>query len=358
MTIRELIRELSEADAAPGDESEVRGILRRELKDNVDEIEVDNFGNLVTRKAGLTEEGPKVMIAAHMDEVALRVEYIEHNGLLRFVKTGNIDDRMLSARNVLIKTKRAKIAGVIGMVAPHLLLLGEGDKVVPHQKLSVDIGANSRDEVLGMGVRVGDPITLPSQMFELANGYITCKAVDNRVGCAAMIEIMKSLSKEHHEASVYAVGTVQEEVGFRGAKVVSHRLNPDVGIAVDTTAMHPDDSKPRFMLGGGPIIRLLEQVSEVDGIIVNRKLSDYLIKSAEESNVPYQALVRPFGGTDASVTQLAKNGVLSCSVEVPSRYIHTPVGVFQLNDVRMVCDLIVAFIKSLSKSTVDSLYAF
>ena len=223
-TIRdiELLEELSLTPAISGFEDEMREILKRELIDYVDEIEIDTMGNVISTKIG-EENAPTVMLASHMDEIGLMVKYIDDDGYIKFIKIGGINDQMLINQAVIIHTDDGQVPGVIGSKPPHVTKPEERNKVITYDQMFIDIGANNKEEAEEM-VSVGDMITFRSWFEEYPNNKVMGKALDNRIGCYVMMEIMKRVESR---ATIYGVGTVQEEVGLKGAKVSSYALNPD-----------------------------------------------------------------------------------------------------------------------------------
>jgi len=223
---------LSDACGVTGRESGVREILSEMLKPYVDSIRVDRMENLIAVKEG-KPDAPKIMLAAHMDEVGLMVKTITKDGFLQFSKLGGIDDRILAAQKVAVYTQKGVLSGVVGSKPPHIQKEDDRKKIMAFDDLFIDVGASSREDVVNLGVSVGDPIGFDVRCVELCNQNMLGKAFDNRAGCAALVETMKL--KKDCDCTIYAVGTVQEEVGLRGAGTAAYGLDPDLGLALDVT---------------------------------------------------------------------------------------------------------------------------
>lgn len=341
-----LLKELTQAEANSGREESVRKILVRELTGKVDSLFIDPLGNVIAQKKGSMENGPKVMITAHMDEIGAQVSSIQKKGLINFLKIGFIDDRIFPTRVVTIHTSSGDVDGVIGMPAPHLLTDSERQGKIPIDKLSIDIGAQSREETEEYGVQVGDMISFKGQFFQLKNNIVLTKSVDDRVGVMVLIEVINKLAQESHQATVFAVGTVQEEVGMRGAITATYQIMPDIAFPLDVTAQDPTDDN--IHLGLGPILRLFELGAYGSGIIVSQQLRDFILKIAREKNIPFQLVVRGGGRTEASEIHLIGKGFPACAIEVPARYIHTISELVKLEDIKSTINLVTALIQNIT----------
>lgn len=341
-TMKELLKRLSNAPGVSGFEENVREIIFKELDDIVDEIKTDEMGNLIAVKNG-EPNGKKIMLAAHMDEIGLMVRYIDENGFIRFSKIGGINDQMLLNQAVYIPTKNGNINGVIGSKPPHIMKKSEREKILAYDKMFIDIGATSRDDAQKR-VNVGDPIIIKQEFEELGNSLVKGKALDNRVGCAIIIEVLKQLDTN---ATIYGVGTVQEEVGLKGAKTSAFSINPDIAIAVDVTIAgdHPGvkEEEATSKAGKGPAIVLAD--GSGDGLITHPMIKKLLIDTAEEENIPYQLEVSEGGTTDGTAIHLTRQGIPTGVISPPSRYIHTPVSVIHMEDVENSVKLILAVLK-------------
>ena len=340
-----LVEELCMAPGISGHEEKIAEIIERELKDVADDIEIDKMGNIIATKKGSSKKGPKVMLAAHMDEIGLMVKYIDDNGYLRFSKIGGINDQLLMNRTVVVHSQNGDVTGVIGSKPPHITKAEERNKIIPYDKLFIDIGAKDKEEAENM-VCIGDPITFKCFFEEFPNDLIMCKALDNRLGCYVMMEVLKRVDSK---ATVYGVGTVQEEVGLKGAKVVSYKLDPDMAFALDVTLTgdYPgvQIEEVPIVIGEGPVFILIDASGR--GIMTPKIIRDLLTATGDKEGIPYQLEVSDGGTTDGSSIHLTKEGIPTGVLSVPTRYIHSTVSVASMEDVENTIKLIVAAINSL-----------
>jgi len=340
--MKKLLKKLSNAPGVSGFEDEVRELIFNELDGFVDEIKIDEMGNLIAIKNG-KPEGKKIMLAAHMDEIGLMVRYIDEKGFIKFSKIGGINDQMLLNQDVYIQTPKGDVNGVIGSKPPHKMKKSEKNKVFEYDKMSIDIGAESRKQAQEM-VRVGDPIIIKQEFDDLGKSLVKGKALDNRVGCAVLIEVLKQVDSK---ATIYGVGTVQEEVGLKGAKTSAFSINPDMALALDVTIAgdHPGikEEEAPSKLGQGPTIVLVD--ASGDGIITHPTVKKLLLSVAQEENIPYQLEVSEGGTTDGTAIHLTRQGIPTGVISPASRYIHTPVSVVNLEDIENTVKLILAVLK-------------
>jgi endoglucanase len=321
-----LLEKLSNARGVSGNEAEVREILIDTVKSRVDAYRVDSIGNLITFKKarGARRAALKVMLAAHMDEVGLLIVHHDSNGHLRFRKVGGIDDRVLLSKVVLIG--KDKIPGVIGVKPIHLLKEKERDEIIDFESMTIDIGAKNKEEAQS-AVNIGDYATFATEFATLDSGLAKGKALDDRAGCTVLAEILK----RDYPFDLYGVFTVQEEVGLRGARVAAFAVEPDVAFALEGTVCDDSPKKkdvsPTTRLGEGPAITIADR-----SFIADKRLVDLLIETARENRIPYQIKQPMVGGTDAGRIHITKEGIPSVAVAVPTRYIHTPVSLFDLKD--------------------------
>ena len=267
--IRSLVEKLSNAHGISGFESPVAKIIKEEVAPYVDEVRTDAMGNLVAVKKG---DDFSIMLAAHMDEIGLMVQYVDEHGFIRFVAIGGWFNPVLVSQRVLLHGEKGTVPGVLGMKPPHVMSEEDRKKPVSLADMFIDVGATSPEEVEALGITIGTPITIDREFVPLAGTCVTGKAFDNRAGCVMLIGALREMQTKH---TVYAVFTVQEEVGLKGAKTSSFALNPDV------------------------------QVEIGDG-----------------------------GNTDASAINFERGGIPSVPVSVPARYIHSPVEVIDLKDLQ------------------------
>ena len=345
MSLNKNLEKLSNASGVTGREEEVRNLMIKLMKPHADEIVVDKLENVIAIKRG-KKSSPKVMLAAHMDEVGLMVKTISKEGFLRFTKMGGIDDRILLAQKVIVHTQKGPLQGIIGAKPPHIQKQEERKKVVAYDELFIDIGAKSRENVNTMGVKIGDPASFDVKYAQLGKDVVIGKAFDDRVGCAVMVETLKQLEKT--DCTICAVGTVQEEVGLRGAATAAFGVDPDVGIALDVTVAGDvpgvRDIDTSVQMDKGPTLTVADS-----GLITHPKVLRLLIGAAEENKITYQLETGLPGSTDAARISLTRQGVPSGTVSVATRYIHSPVGMLSLKDAKNSAKLTAAAIKKIQK---------
>lgn len=335
--MKELLKELSETFSVSGRENRVAEIVARELKKHCDSIETDRLGNVIAVKKG---KKPAVMLAAHMDEIGLVVKHIDEKGFIRFGKIGGVDDRILPADKVVVHTRKGPVNGVIGFKPPHLLKEEDRKVAIEYTDLFVDIGAKDKKDA-EKHVELGDYITLDSHFSELQNNCVTCKSFDNRAGVLVLIETMKRLKTANE---IFAVFTVQEEVGLKGARTSAFGLKPDMSIVIDTNIAgdHPNikEGEAPLSIGAGPIIELIEAGGR--GLISDARIKDWLVDAAKKSKVGIQISVDTAGSTDGAMIYISNAGVPTCTVSIPTRYIHSPAEVLNMKDVEDAIKLITA----------------
>jgi endoglucanase len=338
-----LLEKLSNAFGPAGCEDEVRRLLARALQHKVDELTTDALGNLIAFKRGTGPEPRlKVMVDAHTDEVGLMITRIEKNGLLGFRAVGGLHDRLLLAKGVLVSEER--LAGVITAPPVHLTEPEQRKKVIKIEQMAIDIGATDQEEAKGM-VKVGDYAVFDTRFEVLTtNGLRTAKgkAFDDRAGCA----VAAALADEEYAVDLYLSFSAQEEVGLRGARVAAYRIDPDVAIALEGTVCDDSprtvDLSPTTELGKGPAITIMDR-----SFIADPRLVRLLEDTAKAQAIPYQFKQPGVGSTDAGPIHLTRTGVPAVTVSVPSRYIHTPVGLLSLNDYDNLVSLMTATLHAL-----------
>ena len=349
------LKEITEAAGVSGYEAEVRAVMRRYLED-VAEIEQDRIGSLVGKHVGESDR-PRVMLAGHLDEVGFMVKLITKEGFIKFLPLGGWWDQVLLGHRVLVKTAQGERLGVIGAKPPHMLDAEERKKVLEKKDMYIDVGASSSEEVQGMGIRVGDPIIPVSDFQVLSNPkWYLSKAFDNRVGCALGVQALQQVAKEGHPNTVYAVGTVQEEVGLRGAKTSAYLVEPDVAIVLevdiagDVPGIKPEESEVK--MGGGPSLLVYDA-----RMIPNLKLRDLVISTAEELEIPLQMSAMLGGATDGGMIHLNNEGVPTVVIGVPARHIHSHNSMLHRDDYDNTLKLVVALVERLDADTVAGLTA-
>jgi putative aminopeptidase FrvX len=348
----DLLAALDAAIGVSGDERLVADVVTKELDGHYDEHATDALGNQFYTRAG-AEGAPTVMLCAHMDELGFIVQHIEDEGFVRIAPVGYHDARMVVDQDLAIHGSKGAVLGITGAKPAHVLPAEEAKKAIPLHDLHVDVGTTSRDETEALGVRVGDLATFARTGLAL-NGtrVFSGKAVDDRAGCAVMVEVMRRLG-DSPAATVVGVAAVQEELGIRGAGPAASRVKPDVGIAIDVTLCGDtpglEFSRLPISMGKGPAIKFFDWAPEAGyGSAVPRHLTDQMERAAEAAGIPYQREVLMGGATDA--WGIANSGVLSGCISVPSRYIHSAVGCVHLDDVEGAVKLLLAFIDDVGKN--------
>jgi putative aminopeptidase FrvX len=340
----ELMRRLSEAFGPSGQEAEVRDIIKEAVGGHVDEMRVDHLGNLITRKGDPT--APRVMLAAHMDEVGFMINGVDRTGLLRFAKFG-IEDRILPSKAVLVGPKR--IPGIIGVKPFHLQEPSERERVIGADTLYIDIGAKSKEDA-EKHVKLGDYAVFDTKFTLFGSGKVKGRALDDRMGCMVLIETLKNTFAG---LNLYGVFTVQEEVGLRGAAVAAYAVEPRYGVVLEgTICSDTPGSEPHqhgTTQGAGPAISLMDQ-----GTVANRAMVHALVRVAEAKGVPYQYRRVTAGGNDAARIHLAHEGAPCCVLSVPCRYIHSPVAVASLEDFANTVRLLGLFLEEIARGGISA----
>lgn len=349
----QMMKELTDAPGVPGQEEPVRQVMRRYLEP-LGEVLVDNLGGIVGRKVGL-EGGPRVLLAGHLDEIGFMVTRITDEGYLKFQTLGGWWEQVMLAQRVEVWTREGALIGVIGSKPPHILGNDERNKVYEKKNMFIDIGASSRAEAESWGVRPGDAVVPVCPFTVMRNpDLLMAKAWDNRFGCALAIEVLRQLQDQSHPNQVYGAGTVQEEVGLRGAQTITNLVAPDIGFALDTTiagdtpGVGPDDAAGK--LGKGPAVLLYD-----GSMIPHTGLRDLVIDTAQAADIPLQFDKIAGGGTDAGRIHVFGAGVPSLVIGVPVRYIHTHAAIMHRGDFQNAVRLLVEVIKRLDAETVQRL---
>jgi len=334
-----LLKELSEACGVPSREGALRTIVQRELAPFVDSMSTDSMGNVIGFKKG--SGGPKVMIAAHMDEIGFIIKHIDDNGFVRLQPLGGFDPRQLFAQRVLVHPRvGAPVKGVLvyNTKPTHLLNGDEANQPPKLDNFYVDLGMEGK-AVTDL-LRVGDMVTLDRTLERCGNCYIG-KSLDNRVGVFVMLEAMRKLGT--HACDIYPVATTQEEIGLRGATTAAYTIQPDIGVALDTTlatdypGMSGQDVVTR--LGKGAGIKIMDS-----SLICHPKLVDHFVEIAIKNNIPHQMEILPRGGTDGGAIQRSRGGAVTITLSVPTRYIHTVNEMSHATDIQAVIDLLAAYL--------------
>lgn len=338
-----LLRKIIESAGIPGYESEVARLMFNEFKKVSADVHIDSFGNVIARKG---KGKKKIMLAAHMDEVGLLVKHISKEGFISFIKVGGIDDRILPAQRVIIKAKKGDVFGIIGSKPPHLQKEEDRKQPLKYENMFIDIGCQTKEEAQKR-LEVGDAVIFEPNSGVLNGKLYYGKAIDDRVGCYALIKIFEKIKAP---AEIYAVATAQEEVGLKGARTSSFKINPDFAIALDTTVAGDtpqiQERESALKLGAGVAITLIEACGR--GMIVNEKVKNILIGAARDNKIKYQIDVIDGGMTDGAMIYMNREGVPTGVLSVPSRYIHSATSVFHIDDVSAAIDLAIKSVERMA----------
>jgi putative aminopeptidase FrvX len=327
--VKDLIKNLTETFGPSGFEGPIRELIRKEVEQYVDEIRVDALGNLICLKKG-TGGGKEILLDGHMDEIGVIVTHIDDNGFLRFANIGGLSPAIVLGQRVYFEN------GTVGVIGSETI---ENLKDLKLEKFYIDIGARDRKEAEER-VRVGDAAAFLQYFVDLGQ-RVVAKAMDDRIGCLVIIETLKRLGETPHD--IYAVFATQEEVGLRGAKVAAFGIEPDVGIAFDVTRTGdtPKGITMEVSLGKGAAIKVKDR-----SLICTPALKDYMVKVAEENNIPYQLEILEAGGTDSGAIQLTKAGIPAGVISIPCRYIHSPCEMIDMGDLEACINLSKALCES------------
>lgn len=348
----EMFKTLTELQGVPGDEALVRAFMKKEIEPHADEVIYDNLGGIFGVKHG---EGPKVMVAGHMDEVGFMVTQITENGMIRFQTLGGWWNQVLLAQRVQVMTDQGPIPGVIGSIPPHNLTPAQRKKPMEINNMLIDIGADDLEDAKKLGVKPGQSIVPICPFTPMANEKkILAKAWDNRYGCGLALELLKEVHSDKLPNTLYSGATVQEEVGLRGAQVAANMIKPDIFYALDASpANDMSGSKDEFgHIGKGALLRIFDRT-----MITHHGMRDFILDTAESNDIPYQYFISQ-GGTDAGRVHLAQEGVPSAVIGICSRYIHTSSSIIHVDDYAAAKELLVKLVKTTDQSTVDSLRSY
>ncbi len=338
-------KNLTEILGVSGHEEKVVEFIKSEIKDVMDELWIDNTGNLLGVMKGDSEEA--ILLDAHTDEIGFMITHIDDRGFCRFAPLGGWDQRTLLGQSIIAEPKDKRIFGVIGALPPHLTSPDERNKQVPIEQMFMDFGFNSKEDAAAAGIEVGSVCTAYTAFHEIANGKIKGKAFDDRSGCNILIQTALNIADKPRPYTVCFAWSVQEEVGLRGARTSAFTMidkyNVVRAIACENTTAAgvpgiPPHMAPSFH-GKGAAITILDS-----SMIASKKVREKLVKLGNEKSIPYQIKTPSRGGTDAGIIHLTKRGVPSGVVSVPGRYIHGPCTIVDRNDLVAAVDLVTAFV--------------
>ena len=335
------LRELVALTGPSGHEEDVARYVYTAVRELADEVTIDPLGNVIARRKGSQRGARSLAISAHMDEIGFIVRKIEPSGYLRFEKLGGHDDRVLWAQRVWVRGEQGRLLGVIGAKSAHLTGPAEREKVVSFKEMYIDVGARSADEARAMGIRVGSPVGYASELTEvgLNTGRYIAHGLDDRAGCALLLQLLAELKDVELPGDLYAVFSTQEEVGLRGARTAAQALQPDVALAVDMTALDdtPDTGTANLRLGEGPTIKIMDA-----SLLAHPAVRRLLESAAAEAGVTTQAEILTGIGTDAGAFHQAGRGVPTGCISVGNRYTHSPVEMLDIRDLEAALRLLKA----------------
>lgn len=317
----ELLKNLLSVYSPSGNENNIREFIKSEIKEYVDEMDVDALGNLIAIKKG---NGKKVMIAAHMDQIGLMVTDIDDKGFLRFTNVGGISPFVSLSQKVVFEN------GVVGIIGSEPM---EDIGKLKLENMYIDIGVFSKEEAEAK-INIGDICVYKTEFDENENA-VSSKCLDDRVGCFVSIETIKNIKDNVND--LYFVFTVQEEVGLRGAKTSAYRINPDIGIALDVTGSGDTPKAKTFAvgLGKGTAIKVKD-----NSILTHPRVRELMVDVAKENNIKYQMEVLEFGGTDSGAIHLTREGIPSGVISIPTRYVHSTAEMASKDDILSSIDLL------------------
>jgi endoglucanase len=325
--VKDIIKKLTEAYGPSGYENQIRQLIREEVRGYADEIRTDALGNLIVFKRG-TGKGRKVMLAAHMDEIGVMVTHIDEKGFCRFTQIGGVFPLTVLGGRVVFGNSTL---GVLGMERKHY----DPTKTPTLDQFFIDVGATDKKSC---PVKVGDAAGF-SRSFEDLSDRLVSKTMDDRIGCAILVETLRKLHRSPHD--MYVVFTVQEEVTLAGAGTSAYGLNPDVALAVDVTGVGdtPEANHMNVALGNGPAIKVKDA-----GMVAHAGVKELLVHRAEEAKLPYQLEVLTAGTTDAKAIQIVREGIPTGCLSIPCRYIHSPSEMVDYSDVENSIKLLLAIL--------------
>jgi putative aminopeptidase FrvX len=354
----DLMRRMMEAFGPSGFEREVNTLAKEYMEPYSDEVVVDKLGTVTFVAKGKMER-PRVLLAGHTDEVGFIVSSVTKEGFLTFNPLGGWWDQVLLGQRVVIRGKKGDVHGVIAAKPPHILPQEERKKMVERKDMFIDVGATNNEEAMEAGVRVGDPVVPWSPFSVIQDGKVAMgKAFDDRIGAFVLMEAIRRIKEQgiEHPNTVYGAATVQEEVGLRGAQTIAHVVEPDVAlvlevdIAGDVPGIKPQEALTK--MGQGPGLLTYDR-----SMIPNQPLKEFILEVAKQAQIPLQLSQMSGGGTDAGRIHMNRAGCPSVVITVPTRHIHSHVGLLSLKDTENAIHLIVELLKRLDAETVDSFTA-
>jgi len=327
--MKSLIQKLTETFSPSGYEQDIRQVIRAEVEPYADEVRIDPLGNLIARKGKVGKNGRRIMLAGHMDEIGLIASHIDENGFIRFTAIGGVMPHTLLGGRVNF------VNGVPGVIGGERIM--DIGKTLSISQLFIDVGASSPKNC---PIQIGDVASFDRPFFDMGHRMVA-KSMDDRIGCAVMIETIKSLKSSPHE--LYFTFTTQEEVGLRGAVASAFGIDPELGLSLDVTGTGdtPKSRKMDVKLGNGPAIKIKD-----GGMLSDPRVVQWMIRTAEKEKIPFQREILESGTTDATVIQLTHSGVPVGCLSIPCRYIHSPSEMVDTNDVENAIKLLTALMSA------------
>jgi len=352
LELKEIFMRLVRVGSPPGFEEPMMQALKSELEPYVDEVHVTSRGNVVGVQRGTGDGAPSVALVAHTDQVGFVVSNVEERGFIRFRRMGGAVTRAIQGQHLRLLTEKGPVPGVVGIKPGHITTPEEARTVPPIDEMYIDIGAWSREEAEAMGVKIGTPVVSDAGPVELANNLIASPAVDDRGGLTALVGVARELKGAQIPATVYYIGSVEEEIGLRGASVALFNLDVDMAVAIDTfPAGYQPDVNMRdlvYEVGKGPAIHIGEGGAGNIRAVHHHRVREWLVGAAEAEGIPYQSAFM-HGGTDARAMAQTRSGVPAATIGLPRRYSHSPVEVFALRDLENLVKILVTAVKRLDK---------
>ena len=351
----QMLKDFTDAHGTSGHEHSARAIMKRYLEPHA-KLSYDRLGSLIAEKKGKSDR-PRVMVAAHLDEVGFMVSEIDRRGFIRFLPLGGWWGHVVLGQRVRIHSKKGPVIGVVGSTPPHLLPVDQRRKVLPLDKMYIDVGCQKGFNVKRrLGIRKGDFVTPDSELTVMSNSKMyLAKAFDNRVSCALVCDLVRSLVRKGHPNTLLGVGTVQEEVGLRGAQTSAYDVDPDLAIIVDVGIARDtpgSDEQQEERLGGGPAVLVYDT-----GMIPNEQMLRLVIDTAEKAKIPFHLTSMTGGATDGARISVSRTGVPSVTIGTPVRYIHSHNGIICRTDYDNTLKLLQAVVRKLDKRFLKSLQA-
>ena len=339
----ELLSKTCETAGAPGFENRVRELVLSKIRPHVDSIEIDNMGNVIALKKGKSD-AKKVMIGAHMDEIGFIVTHVDPNGFIKFHPLGGFDPKTLTSQRVIIHGKK-DIVGVMGSKPIHVMTPEEKNKVPKITDYYIDLGINKKE--VDKIIKVGDSITRQRELIEMGD-CVNCKSLDNRIAVFILMEVLAKMDKPAYDT--YAVFTVQEEVGIRGAQVATQKIQPDFGFGLDTTIAYDvpgaAEHEKITSLGKGVAIKIMDAST-----ICDTRMVSFMQKQANSNKISWQNEILTAGGTDtASIQRMTPGGSIAGAFSIPTRHIHQVIEMVHKSDVKNCIDLMNICLSNLDQS--------